>query len=117
MPFYSEEITYKTVHKFGIREIKADLDAKNHRLIEVNGKRIMIMGGGYSPDLLQRRTRERYEIEFAYTKDLGLNTFRLEGKMENDLFFEMADEWGFLVMTGWMCCDAWQMWWNWDEKV
>ena len=32
---------------FGIREITADLDAKNHRLFKINGKTILIRGAGW----------------------------------------------------------------------
>jgi len=57
----------------------------------INGKKIMVKGGGYTPDLLQRRSVEKYEIEFAYMKDMGLNAVRLEGKMEVEDFYRIAD--------------------------
>jgi len=50
----------------------------------VNGEKIFIKGGGYGPDLLQRRSAEKYSIEFNYMKDVGMNAVRLEGKMENE---------------------------------
>jgi len=43
-------------------------------------------------------------------KDMGMNAVRLEGKMENDDFYRIADEFGILVMVGWCCCDSWQQW-------
>ena len=48
-------------------------------------------------------------------KDLGLNTIRLEGKLESDDFFAKADAYGLLVMPGWMCCDRWQESKSWSK--
>ena len=50
-------------------------------------------------------------------KDLGMNTVRLEGKMEHDIFYDIADEVGVLVFAGWMCCDSWQFWPEWNAEV
>jgi beta-galactosidase/beta-glucuronidase len=33
-------------------------------------------------------------------RDMGLNTVRLEGKMEDDYFYANADNQGVLVMVG-----------------
>lgn len=40
---------------------------------------------------------------------MNLNTIRLEGKLEDENFFNLADKYGILVMPGWSCCDAWQV--------
>jgi exo-1,4-beta-D-glucosaminidase len=60
--------------------------------------------------------RERLEAEMRYTREMGLNTIRLEGKLESDLFYDLADEYGILVMPGWCCCDQWEKWAEWDEE-
>src|SRR4030095_5552737 len=39
---------------------------------------------------------------------MGRNTIRLEGKLEHDEFYELADRYGILVMAGWGCCDHWE---------
>ena len=44
--------------------------------------------------MMMRETRERLADEFRYVRDLGLNTVRLEGKLETEEFFEMADQQG-----------------------
>jgi exo-1,4-beta-D-glucosaminidase len=49
-------------------------------------------------------------------RDLGLNTVRLEGKLETEEFFEMADQQGILVMAGWCCCDFWEHWGSWQNE-
>jgi exo-1,4-beta-D-glucosaminidase len=57
--------------------------------------------------------------EFRYVGDLNLNAIRLEGKMETEEFYNLADEQGVLVMAGWSCCDFWEQWakWNPDDVV
>ena len=99
--------------RFGIREITSVLDAQNHRLFSVNGKKILIRGGGWSPDMLLRESRERLLTDFLYVRDMNLNTIRLEGKLESDAFYNLADEQGVLIMAGWCCCDHWERWKNW----
>src|SRR5437764_3888717 len=51
---------------------------------------------------------------------MGLNTIRLEGKLETKDFFDLADERGILIMAGWCCCDHWEHWSEWtpeDHKI
>jgi exo-1,4-beta-D-glucosaminidase len=94
--------------RFGIRDITSELTERGFRLFRINGRRLLIRGGGWTPDLLLRESSDRLNTELRYTLDMGLNTIRLEGKMESDEFFDRADEMGILVMAGWMCCDIWQ---------
>jgi exo-1,4-beta-D-glucosaminidase len=106
--------------KFGIREITSEVVEQAHdrfkRLFRINGKKILIRGGGWTPDMMMRETPERLADEFRYVRDLGLNTVRLEGKLETDDFFEMADQQGILVMAGWCCCDFWEHWGSWTDE-
>ena len=76
----------------------------------------MIRGGGWSFDMLLRSDNERLEQEMKYALDMNLNTIRLEGKIESDYFFSLADRLGMLVMPGWCCCDAWEHWGNWTAE-
>jgi exo-1,4-beta-D-glucosaminidase len=99
---------------FGIREITSVLDEQKYRVFSINGKRILIRGGGWSPDMLLRESTERLETDFRYVLDMGLNTIRLEGKLESDAFYDMADRNGVLVMAGWCCCDKWERWKTWQ---
>src|ERR1035441_4459771 len=46
-------------------------------------------------------------------RDMNLNTIRLEGKLETEEFFHLADQRGILVMLGWCCCDHWEHWKDW----
>ena len=102
--------------KFGIREVKSEVLAANRRLFSINGKNILIRGGGWSPDMMLREDPQRLRDEFRYVQDMGLNTIRLEGKLETKEFFDLADERGILLMAGWCCCDHWEHWPNWKPQ-
>jgi len=102
--------------RYGIREVTSEIDPQGHRLFRVNGKRILIRGGGWAPDMLLRESPARLKTEFRYARDLNLNAIRLEGPMESDAFFDLADEQGILVMAGWTCCDYWQKWTDWKQS-
>ncbi len=103
--------------RFGIQHYESELTPQGHRLFKVNGRPILIRGGGWASDMLLRpASRERLEAELRLTKEMGLNTVRLEGKLESDLFYDLADEMGLLVMAGWCCCDQWETWDKWDPE-
>ena len=102
--------------RFGVREVKSEVLAANRRLFSVNGKNILIRGGGWSPDMMLRDNSQRLHDEFRYVQDMGLNTIRLEGKLESKEFFDLADERGILLIAGWCCCDHWEHWPNWKPQ-
>jgi exo-1,4-beta-D-glucosaminidase len=102
--------------RFGIREITSEIDPNGHLVFRVNGQRILIRGAGWTPDILLRQDEHRLETDFRYVRDLNLNTIRLEGKMETEEFFKLADEQGVLVMAGWCCCDRWEEWDKWKPE-
>ena len=108
------EVSDSGTIRYGIREIRSQLDAQNHLVFFVNGKRILIRGGGWSPDMLLREDLDRLKTQFRYVRDLNLNTIRLEGKLESDNFYNLADEQGVFVMAGWCCCDIWERWKKWQ---
>lgn len=102
--------------RFGIREITSELNANGKRVFTINGKKILIRGGGWSPDMMLRENSQRLRDELDYVQGMGLNTIRLEGKLEPKEFFDLADERGILVMAGWCCCDHWEHWPNWKPE-
>jgi len=105
---------------FGIREITSEFTANGSRLFRVNGKPILIRGAGWSQDMLLRSDENRLRDQFRLVRDMNLNTIRLEGKLETEEFFHLADQQGILVMLGWCCCDHWEHWKDWtanDLKV
>jgi exo-1,4-beta-D-glucosaminidase len=101
--------------RFGIREITSELDSNDHRLFFINGKKLLIRGGGWAMDLMMQKSRERMEDEFQYVRDMGLNTIRLEGMFETEDFFDLADQKGILIMAGWSC-SLWETWPTWQKE-
>jgi exo-1,4-beta-D-glucosaminidase len=101
---------------FGIREVTSEVVGKNSRLFKINGHNILIRGSAWAPDLLLRWDPARLDADMAYVHDMGLNTIRLEGRLDHEEFYEKTDRLGILVMPGWTCCDAWQNGKNWQDE-
>jgi exo-1,4-beta-D-glucosaminidase len=99
---------------FGIREVTSELTEKGHRLFKINGRKLLIRGAAWAPDMFLRWSPERLDADLAYVRDMGLNTIRLEGRLDHDEFFDKTDKLGILVMPGWTCCDAWERWKRWQ---
>ena len=122
---------------FGIREITGDLHGDSPRagavfnnngdftrvktderplLLRVNHRPILVRGGGWCPDMLLRSSPERLRAEFRYLVDMHLNAIRLEGKLEGEDFFDLADRMGILILAGWCCGDRWEHWNSWKPN-
>jgi exo-1,4-beta-D-glucosaminidase len=101
---------------FAIRSVTSELTPEGYRLFRVNGRPFLVRGGGWTPDMMLRQSPERLAAEFRYVRDMNLNTVRLEGKLETNEFFEMADRMGVMVMAGWCCCDHWEHWDKWKPE-
>jgi exo-1,4-beta-D-glucosaminidase len=102
---------------FGIREVTSELTDTGGRLFKVNGKRVLIRGAAWAPDMLLRWDSNKLGADLAYVKDMGLNAIRLEGKTDRDEFFDATDRMGILVMPGWICCDMWEHWKIWTPET
>lgn len=118
--------------RFGIREITSEVEkptptslvfsghdqgyVATHRIFSINGRRILIRGAGYTPDMMLRASPEREEAELKYVRDMNLNTVRLEGKLPDDHFLAIADEYGILITAGWPSGGFWEQWKKWDDE-
>ena len=102
--------------RFGIRQVTSEPNEHGHRVFRVNGKRVLVKGAGWAPDMMLRWSAERDEAELAYVRDLHLNAVRLEGKLGTDAFLDLCDRYGILVIAGWCCCAQWERWSRWDEE-
>jgi exo-1,4-beta-D-glucosaminidase len=110
---------------FGIRSVSSHLTKDGYIQFVINGKPVLIRGAGWAPDMFLRDDPKRMETEFSYVVNLGLNTIRSEGKLEDARFYDLADRDGIMILAGWECCDKWESWaktggepWNSaDEKV
>jgi exo-1,4-beta-D-glucosaminidase len=98
--------------KYGIREVRSYLDGKKNRAFDVNGKFVLIKGGGWTDDLLLQDTRESVEAQLRYVKHMNMNSIRLEGIWgKSEDLYNLCDEYGILVMVGWSCH------WEWEEYL
>jgi exo-1,4-beta-D-glucosaminidase len=101
--------TSDTAHeRFGVRDVQAPVNSSGGRAYKINGRPLLIKGGGWSPDIFLRWNPTYVEDKIRYTRDLGLNTIRLEGHIEPDEFFDLTDRYGILTLPGWECCDKWE---------
>jgi exo-1,4-beta-D-glucosaminidase len=101
---------------FGIREVTSELTDKGYRLFKINGRNVLIRGAAWAPDILLRWSSRRLDADLNYVRDMGLNTIRLEGRIDREEFYEKTDRLGILVMPGWTCCDAWERWKVWGSE-
>ena len=107
--------------RFGVRTVSQGRDGGDEATggdfyLRVNGRDFPVRGATYTPDLLYRYDPDRDAAILSYTKDLGLNMLRLESKIASPRLVEMADEIGIPMMYGWMCCNQWEKWQQWDDE-
>ncbi len=97
---------------FGIRTVSDYFTKEGHRGFKINGKKILIRGGGWVDRLLLDDTRESILSQLEYVKDMNLNTIRLEGFWGNDQsLYNLCDSLGILIMAGWSCH------WEWEDYL
>ncbi|MFM9033326.1 MAG: glycosyl hydrolase 2 galactose-binding domain-containing protein [Mycobacterium sp.] len=119
-----DTVTADAALKFGIRTVGQARDgddslapgAGGNFYLTVNGREFPVRGATYTPDLLYRYDPDRDAAILRYTRDLGLNMLRMESKIASSRFVEMADEMGIPLMYGWMCCNQWERWAQWDDE-
>lgn len=72
-----------------------------HLLIRVNGVPIAVRGGNWGmDDWMKRVSRERMEPYFRLHREANVNTIRnWMGQSTEDIFFDLADEYGLLVLN------------------
>jgi exo-1,4-beta-D-glucosaminidase len=120
-----DRATDATSQRFGVRTITQgrdddnrfpELGAGGNFYLQVNGRDFLVRGATYTPDLLYRYDPDRDDAILAYARDLGLNMLRLESKIPTERFVEQADELGIPLMVGWMCCNQWEKWPQWNGE-
>ena len=116
-------VTTTTSARFGIRTVVAGRDSDESEpgdggsfYLKVNGKDFLVRGATYTPDLLYRYDPDRDAAILRYVKDLGVNMLRFESKIASTTFTDLADEMGIPLMYGWMCCNQWEKWPQWDDE-
>jgi exo-1,4-beta-D-glucosaminidase len=98
--------------KYGIREIRSRLNADGNRVFEVNGKFVLIKGGGWTDDVFLRDTRKSVKAQLKYVRHMNLNCIRCEGFWGKDeTLYDLCDEYGIFIMVGWSCQ------WEWEDYL
>jgi exo-1,4-beta-D-glucosaminidase len=110
-------VSDSTTVAFGVRQVTSELTDRGHRLFKINGRRILIRGAAWAPDMFLRPMPKKLDADLRYVKHMGLNTVRLEGRIDRDELFNKTDEMGILVMPGWTCCDMWEQWKDWTDDT
>lgn len=95
---------------FGIRTVTSEVNKHNDTMFTVNGHPFQVIGGGYGADMFLRWDATYFTRIAEYMLDMGQNTIRLEGKMEQPELYDIADRIGLMVIAGWECCDKWEAW-------
>jgi len=110
---------------FGTRKVTQHRDSDNdfpkvgtggNFWLQVNGKDFLIRGACYTPDLLFKSDPERDQAIVTYARDMGLNMLRWECKLADNTMLDRCDRAGIPVMQGWMCCQQWEHWKQWDDE-
>ncbi len=96
--------------RFGIREVGDYLSERGHRGYTVNGRKILIRGGGWADDLFLREDEKNLDAQLEYARHMNMNSIRLEGFWgSSERLYDLADRKGLLVMAGFSCQ------WEWDH--
>lgn len=97
---------------YGVREINSYLNEDKNRVFTINGKFVLLKGGGWVDDLLLQDTRESVEAQMKYIRHMNLNSIRCEGFWgKTQMLYDLCDEYGILVMVGYSCH------WEWEEYL
>ncbi len=95
---------------FGIREVADYRNEQGHRGFMVNGRQVLVRGGGWVDDLFLVEEPRVLEAKVKYTRHMNLNTIRLEGFWGSGPgLYDLCDRYGVLLMAGWSCQ------WEWDN--
>ncbi len=115
---YALEINYATNNqisdvrkmRFGIRTINGYWSGEGFRAYRLNGKNILIKGGGWTDPMLLNATPEYERAGIEYAVHTNLNAIRMEGFWGHDQhLYDLCDEKGILLMVGFSCQ------WEWTE--
>ncbi|MGH2646408.1 MAG: glycoside hydrolase family 2 protein [Ginsengibacter sp.] len=105
----SSKISDSIKMKFGIRTVSGYITDKGFRGYRLNGKKILIKGGGWTDPMLLRATPAYEEAGIDYAVHMNFNALRMEGFWgENQHLYDLCDEKGILLMVGFSCQWEWK---------
>ena len=95
--------------RFGVREVSDYINEQGWRGFKLNGRKVLVRGGGWVDDLLLDNRPRKVAAEVAYARHMNLNALRVEGFWGSSrLFYDLCDANGILVMAGWSCQWEWE---------
>ena len=95
--------------RFGIREVADYLNEQGHRGYILNGRKILVRGGGWTDDLLLDNPSDWVRAQVEYARWMNLNALRVEGFWgTGPEFYDLCDETGILVLAGISCLWEWE---------
>lgn len=112
LTFYSnKQISDRVETRFGIRDIQEytyNKYGREHKGYKLNGKKILVKGGGWVDQLFLMPDSLKLERQLEYVKHMNLNAIRPEGFWGNNQeLYNICDREGILIMTGWSCQWEW----------
>lgn len=94
--------------KFGIRSVSGYMTPEGFRGYKLNGKKILIKGGGWTDPMLLNASPAYEQAGIDYAVQMHLNTIRMEGFWgKNQHLYDLCDERGILMMVGFSCQWEW----------
>jgi len=107
-----QRVSHTEEVRFGIREVGSFITNDGYRAFTLNGKRILLLGAGWTDDIFLRDDAERYDRQLELVKQMNLNTVRLEGFWgTSQALYDLCDEKGILLLAGWSC------FWEWEDYL
>ena len=82
-----KEVSDQEHIRFGIRTVSDYITKEGHRGYKLNGKKILIKGGGWTDPMFLNATTEYENAGIDYAVQMNLNTIRMEGFWETTSIF------------------------------
>lgn len=102
--------------RFGIRKVEDytfEVRGLTHRGYKINGKNVLLKGGGWVDDVLLADSDDKVRAQVEYVKDMNMNLIRLEGFWGNSkALYDACEEEGILLMIGLSCQWEWTSYCN-----
>lgn len=118
--FADGKLSHAKSERFGIREISDytfNIGNITHRGYTINGRKLLLKGGGWVDDLLLADTDDKVRAQVEYVKDMNMNLIRLEGFWGNSkALYDACEENGILLMIGLSCQWEWTSYCNRPEN-
>lgn len=110
--YASNSLVHQKAERFGIRKIEDytfEINGLTHRGYKINGRDLLLRGGGWVDDLLLADSDAKVKAQVDYVKDMNMNLIRLEGFWGNSkAMYDACEENGILLMIGLSCQWEWE---------